>query len=397
VVESSPSFSNSSGVAQHANSSLHFSEIATGDGSWWLVVDTDLETSWAPIDELDGPLGFDGSNGRVDVFGHNITSVEEAARHVFTVSWVAFDHLVGWLEASVGDLSDGELFMVGFLSRDDWSVGGERKVDPWVGDQVGLELGEIDVESTVEPERGGDGGDDLTDEPVEVGVGWSLDVEVPSADVVDGFVVDHESTVGVFEGGVRGQDGIVGFNDSSGNLRSWVNSKLELGFLSIVNREPLHQKRSETRTSTTTKRVEEEKSLKTSTLIGKFSDPVENQIDELFSDGVVTTSVVVGGIFFTSDQLLWMEQLPVGSGPNLVDNGWFKINENSPWHVFAGTSLREKGVEGVVTTSDSFIRRHLTVWLDAVLEAVELPAGITDLSTGLTDVNRDDFTHDKRV
>jgi hypothetical protein len=143
--------------------------------------------------------------------------------------------------------------------------------------------------------------------------------------------------------------------------------------------------------------MEEEKSLKTSTLISKFSDPVENQIDELFSDGVVTTSVVISGIFFTSDQLLWMKQLPVGSGPNLVDNGWFKIDENSPWHVFAGTSLREKGVEGVVTTSDSFIRRHLTVWLDAVLEAVELPAGITDLSTGLTDVNRDDFTHDKRV
>jgi hypothetical protein len=101
----------------------------------------------------------------------------------------------------------------------------------------------------------------------------------------------------------------------------------------------------------------------------------------------VTPSVVVGGIFFTSDQLLWMEQLPVGSGPNLVDNGWFKINENSPWHVFAGTSLREKGVEGVVTTADSFIGRHLTVWLNAVLEAVELPASVTDLRSGLSDVD----------
>ena len=78
-------------------------------------------------------------------------------------------------------------------------------MDPWVGDQVGLELGEIDVEGTIEPERGGDGGNDLTDEPVEVGVGWPLDVEVPSADVVDGFVIDHKCTVRVFEGGVRGQ------------------------------------------------------------------------------------------------------------------------------------------------------------------------------------------------
>jgi len=270
-------------------------------------------------------------------------------------------------------------------------------VDPWVGDQVGLELGEIDVEGTIEPERGGDGGDDLTDEPVEVGVGWSLDVEVPSADVVDGFVVDHKGTVGVFEGGVRGQDGVVWFNDGCRDLRSWVDSKLKLGFLSVVNRKPLHQKGSETRTSTATKRVEEEETLKTGTLIGEFSDPVEHQIDEFFSDGVVATSVVVGGIFFTGDQLLWVKQLPVGSGSHLVDDGWLQINENSPWHVFAGTSFREKGIEGVITTADSLIGRHLAVWLDAVLEAVELPASITDLGTGLTDVDRDDFTHDKRV
>ena len=121
------------------------------------------------------------------------------------MSGVALDHLVGWLEASVGDLGDGELLVVGLLSRDDGSVGDEGEVDSGVGDQVGLELGKIDVESTIESQRGGDGGDDLTDEPVEVGVGWSLDVEVPSADVVDGFVIDHKGTVRVFEGGVRGQ------------------------------------------------------------------------------------------------------------------------------------------------------------------------------------------------
>jgi len=31
--------------------------------------------------------------------------------------------------------------------------------------------------------------------------------------------------------------------------------------------------------------------------------------------------------------------------------------------------------------------------LDAVLEAEELPAGVTDLDTGLTDVDGNDFTH----
>ena len=53
--------------------------------------------------------------------------------------------------------------------------------------QVGLELSEIDVEGTIESERSGDWGHDLTNKTVQVGVGGALDVEVTSADVVDGL------------------------------------------------------------------------------------------------------------------------------------------------------------------------------------------------------------------
>jgi hypothetical protein len=55
--------------------------------------------------------------------------------------------------------------------------------------------------------------------------------------------------------------------------------------------------------------------------------------------------------------------------------------------VLAGTRLAEEGVEGIVAAADGLVRGHLTVWLDAVLKAVELPAGISDLDTGLADVN----------
>ena len=36
---------------------------------------------------------------------------------------------------------------------------------------------------------------------------------------------------------------------------------------------------------------------------------------------------------------------------------------------------------------------HLAIRLDAVLQAVELPAGIADLDTGLADVDADNLTH----
>ena len=78
---------------------------------------TYLETSWAPVNELNGSLGLDGGNGGVDVLGDNITSVQHAASHVFTVSWITLDHLVGWLEASVGDLGNRELLVVSLSIR----------------------------------------------------------------------------------------------------------------------------------------------------------------------------------------------------------------------------------------------------------------------------------------
>ena len=235
MIEPSPSFSDGGSVGQHTDSPLDFSQVTAWDDGWWLVIDTDFETGGAPVDELDGPLGLDGGDSGVDVFGDDITSVKHTAGHVFTVPGVTFDHLVGWLEASVGDLSDGQLFVVSFFSTDDWSVSDQRKVNPGVWDQVGLKLGQVDVEGTVEPQRGSDGRDNLTNEPVQVGVSWPFDVQVPPADVVDGFVIDHESAIGVFQSGMGGQNGVVWLDDSGGDLGSWVDSKLQFGFLAVVD------------------------------------------------------------------------------------------------------------------------------------------------------------------
>ena len=133
--------------------------------------------------------------------------------------------------------------------------------------------------------------------------------------------------------------------------------------------------------------------METCALIGKLSDSVEAEIDDFLTNGVVTSGEVVGGIFLTRDELLWMEELSVGSGSDLIDNGWLEIEEDSSWDVLTSTSLGEEGVESVVTTTDGFIGRHLTIRLDTVLEAEKLPAGVTNLDTGLTDVDGNDFSH----
>ncbi len=71
----------------------------------------------------------------------------------------------------------------------------------------------------------------------------------------------------------------------------------------------------------------------------------------------------------------------------LTDDSWFQINENSSGYVLAGSSLAEEGVERVVTASDCLVAGHLTIRLDAVFQTVQLPAGVANLTSGLTDVN----------
>ena len=50
----------------------------------------------------------------------------------------------------------------------------------------------------------------------------------------------------------------------------------------------------------------------------QFPYSVENQIDQFFADGVVTTCIVVGGIFLAGNQLFRVKELTVGPCADLI-------------------------------------------------------------------------------
>jgi hypothetical protein len=140
--------------------------------------------------------------------------------------------------------------------------------------------------------------------------------------------------------------------------------------------------------------VEDHETLKPSAVISKLSDTVKAKINDLLTNGVVTTGIVVSGIFLAGDELLRVVKLSVGTGTNLVNHTRLKIKVYGTWDVLSGTGLREEGVEGVIATSDGLVGRHLAIRLDAVLEAVKLPAGVASLDTALANVDVDNLTHD---
>lgn len=76
----------------------------------------------------------------------------------------------------------------------------------------------------------------------------------------------------------------------------------------------------------------------------------------------------------------------------LTDDCWLQVNKDSSGNMFASSSLTEEGIERVISTPNSFVARHLTVRLNAMLQTVEFPAGIAHLDSGLAHVHWNTLT-----
>ena len=260
-------------------------------------------------------------------------------------------------------------------------------MDSGVGHQVGLEFSHIDVQGTIESEGGSQGRDDLGDESVQVGVGGSLNVQVSSADIVDGFVIEHNGNISVFQEGVGGEHGVVRLDHSGGDLGGGVHGESELGLLSVVDGESFEKKGSQSRSSSSSHGVEDQEALESGTLVSELSDSVQAEIDDFLSNGVVSSGEVVGSVFLSGDELLRVEELSVSSSSHFIDHSGFQIEEDASGHVLSGSGFREESVEGIISSSNGLIRGHLTIGLDSVLEAEKFPACVTDLDTSLSDVD----------
>ena len=62
------------------------------------VVDAELETSGAPLDQVEGRLGLELTSGDTAVTGNNVSAVQKGNSHVLSVARVTDNHLVVGLE-----------------------------------------------------------------------------------------------------------------------------------------------------------------------------------------------------------------------------------------------------------------------------------------------------------
>eukprot|EP01018_Ginkgo_biloba_P001999 Gb_02712 [translate_table: standard] len=145
VVDSGEHFGHTGGVGNHANSSLNFGQIAPGNDGGRLIVYSTLEPRWAPIHKLNGSLCFDRCHRRIHILWHDISTVHEAARHVFPMARIALSHHGGRLKGAVCNFCNRQLLVVSFLCRDHRRVRRKHKMDSRIRNQVCLELRYIHV------------------------------------------------------------------------------------------------------------------------------------------------------------------------------------------------------------------------------------------------------------
>lgn len=85
--------------------------------------------------------------------------------------------------------------------------------------------------------------------------------------------------------------------------------------------------------------MEDHESLQSLALICELADALQDGVDLLLSDGVVTTGVVVSRILLSSDELGGVEQLLVLSSTDGVDHRGLQIGEDRTGHILAGSSI----------------------------------------------------------
>ena len=88
--------------------------------------------------------------------------------------------------------------------------------------------------------------------------------------------------------------------------------------------------------------MEDKETLKTRAVVGNLTNLVQNLINQLLSDRVVTTSIVVGCILLSRDHLLRVEQSSVGTGADFIDDIGLEIAVDGSGNIFALTCRDRK-------------------------------------------------------
>ena len=91
-------------------------------------------------------------------------------------------------------------------------------MDPGIWYQIGLKFIEVHIKGAIESQRCCDRGNDLSNQPVQILVSWSIHSQVVFAHIVDSLIINQEANLAMLHGGMSVQNCIVRLDYSRGYL-----------------------------------------------------------------------------------------------------------------------------------------------------------------------------------
>jgi hypothetical protein len=191
---------------------------------------------------------------------------------------------------------------------------------------VNAKFAKITVQLTRETKGSGNTGHDGRDQLVEFTITRVGELESAEANVIQSLVVNAESSITVFNQLVDRENSVIRFNDSVGNLGGGNNRVSAEHTIRVLLTNLGEQKRTETGTSTTTKRVAELETLEAVSVFSLLADDIQDGLDKLGSLGIVTLGPGITGTRLSKDEVVRAEELSVRAGTDGVHGCRFQIN-----------------------------------------------------------------------
>ena len=285
-----------------------------------------LDTVGDPFNEVRGVLLLDSQHLVLNFLGRKTTTEDGGNGEVTTVTGVRGSHHVTGIEHLSGQFRDAH---VAVLLRAEGSQGSEtdhEEMETGERNHVNAKLAKITVQLTRETEGGGNTGHDGRDQLVKFTIARVGKLEGTEADIIQSFVVNAESSIAVLNQLMDRENSVVGLNNSVRDLGGGDNGVSAEHTIGVLLTDLGEQKRTETGTSTTTKRVAELETLEAVSVFGLLADDIQNGLDKFSTFGVVTLSPGVTGTRLSEDEVVGAEKLSVRASTDGVHGCRFQID-----------------------------------------------------------------------
>jgi hypothetical protein len=182
---------------------------------------------------------------------------------------------------------------------------------------------------------------------VQVTIGGGSQFKSSETDIVQGFVINDHTFIGVFNQLMDRQSGVVRFNNGIRYFRRGNNGESFHNSIGVFFSNFGDQKSSHTRSGTTTQGVSDLETLKAITTFSFFSNDVQNGIDKFSTFSVMSLSPIVTGTSLTENEVIGSEKLTERTGSNGVHGSGFQIHKDGSGNVSSSSSF-------VIVHIDSF-------------------------------------------